>query len=352
MKDKKYIFNVLFLIILIAGTGYFLLRDQEITDIIKYIKQADKRYLLLGFALVMVFVSFESVIIHYLMRSLSYAISFIHCLKYSFIGFFVSAITPSATGGQPAQLYYMSGDGISMAVSSLVLMVVTVAYKLVLLVLGLLMMILKFDFVMEHVSNIALIMIYGVLVNIIVIGFLLIVIFKQSFAKKCIGKFILFLGKTRILKNHKNILKKVIKSISKYEASAVYLKTHKMVFFNVFAITFIQRVAYFAVTYAVYKAFGLSGYSALEIIILQLIISIAVDNLPLPGGIGASEGIFMIFFKEIFTTTYITAGLLLSRGLSYYLIIIMGGIVMAFAQITRKKRVLEVCPDTNTTKSK
>ena len=60
----------------------------------------------------------------------------------------------------------------------------------------------------------------------------------------------------------------------------------------------------------------------------------------------------MIFFKEIFTTTYITAGLLLSRGLSYYLIIIMGGIVMAFAQITRKKRVLEVRPDTNTTKNK
>ena len=54
---------------------------------------------------------------------------------------------------------------------------------------------------------------------------------------------------------------------------------------------------------------------------------------------GASEGIFIIFFREIFTSAYITAGLLLSRGLSYYLIIIMGGIITAFAQVTRKKRV-------------
>lgn len=339
MKDKKYIFNVLFLIVLMAGTGYFLLKDQEITEIIKYIKQADKFYLLIGFFLVMIYVSFESVIIYYLMKSLSYAVKFVHCLKYSFIGFFVSAITPSATGGQPAQLYYMSGDGISVAVSSLVLIVVTVAYKIVLLVLGVLMFLIEFDFVMEHISNIKLIMIYGVAVNLVVIGFLLFVILKQSFAKKSIGKFILFLGKIKILKNHKKVLKKIIKAISKYEDGAIYLKENKRVFFIVFVITFIQRIALFAVTFAVYKAFGLKGYSATEIIILQLIISIAVDNLPLPGGIGASEGIFMIFFAEIFTPAYITAGLLLSRGLSYYMIIILGGIVLAFAQITRKKRV-------------
>ena len=60
----------------------------------------------------------------------------------------------------------------------------------------------------------------------------------------------------------------------------------------------------------------------------------------------------MIFFKEIFTTTYITAGLLISRGLSYYLIIIMGGIVMAFAHITRKKRVSTMTAGTHTIKNK
>ncbi len=339
MKNKKYIFNVLFLIVLAAGTAYFLLKDQEISDIIKYIKQCNLFYIILGLIFVLIFVSFESVIIHYLMKTLSCAISFIHCLKYSFIGFFVSAITPSATGGQPAQLYYMSADGISVAVSSLVLMVVTIAYKAVLLVLAALMFVIEYGFVMSHINKIILILIFGIVVNVFMIGFLLFIIFKQSFAKKIIGKSILFLGRHKIIKNYDNVLRKVINSINKYEDGANYLRTHKLVFFNVFTITLFQRLALYAVTWAVYKSFGLSGYSAFEIITLQLIISLAVDNLPLPGGMGANEGIFLIFFEEIFTTAFITAGLLLSRFLSYYVIIILGGLITAFAQFTKKKRI-------------
>lgn len=339
MKIKKYIVNAIVLIVLIVGTFYFELRDQELDELFTYIKGANKIWLLIGLGMVLVFISFESVIIHYLMKSLSYAVGFLHCLKYSFIGFFVSAVTPSATGGQPAQLYFMKADGISVAVSSLVLMVVTVAYKAVLLFLAAIMFIFEYSFVMQHISNIVFIMIFGVVVNIIVIGLILILIFKPIFAKKFIGKTIMFLGKHKIIKNHDKVLKKTLISVSKYEAGADYLKTHKLVFFNVFIITIFQRVALLATTYVVYKSFGLEGCSAFEIITLQLIISLAVDNLPLPGGMGASEGIFMVFFEEIFTAQFITAGLLLSRGLSYYAVIIMGGIVTAVAWITKKKRI-------------
>lgn len=341
MKNKKYILNSIFLIVLMLGTGYFLFKDQELSELLKYIRLADIRYLLLGVVFLLIYVSFESVIIHYLMKTLSYTVKFIHCLKYSFIGFFVSAITPSATGGQPAQLIYMSSDGISMAISSLVLIIVTIAYKAVLLFLAFIMLIFEYDFVMSHISNIIFIMIFGIVVNVVVIGILMVVIFKQSFAKRTIGKIILFLGKHKLLKNHDKVLRNLLNSMSKYDAGAAYLKTHKRVFFNVFIITLIQRLALFAITYAVYKAFGLTEYGAIEIITLQLIISLAVDNLPLPGGMGASEGIFLLIFEEIFTSTFITAGLLLSRGLSYYLIIILGGAVLAVAQITRKKRIIE-----------
>ena len=339
MKAKKYILNILFLLVLMVGTFCFIFKDQEITSIVKYIKEADKGYLLIGFILLIVFVSLESVIIHYLLNTLSCKNNFFSCLKYSFVGFFVSAITPSATGGQPAQLYYMSGDGISAAVSTLVLIVVTIAYKLVLLFLGIVMFFVDFDFVMSHIENIKIIMIYGVAVNIVVIGFLLFIIFNHKFAKKLIGKFILFLAKNRIIKNHKKLLKKIIVAISKYEDGAIYLKSHLLIFFKVFFITVVQRISYFAITYFVYRSFGLNEYGFLEITILQLIISIAVDNIPLPGGMGANEGIFLVFYTKIFTLSYITAGLLLSRGISYYSIIILGGLVLAYAQITRKSKI-------------
>lgn len=49
---------------------------------------------------------------------------------------FYSGITPSATGGQPVQLYYMNKDGNKGSDSTIVLMTVAVIYKIVLVVLG------------------------------------------------------------------------------------------------------------------------------------------------------------------------------------------------------------------------
>ena len=170
----------------------------------------------------------------------------------------------------------------------------------------------------------------------------MLVIFKQSFSKKIVGNLLLWLGRHGIIKNYQHRIKKTLAAMSKYNQSAEYLKTHKRIIFNVFVITMLQRIALFAVTWAVYKAFGLSGCSAFEIITLQLIISLAVDNLPLPGGMGVSEGIFLVFFEEIFTKTFLTAGLLISRGLNYYSIIIIGGVITAVAQLTRKKRTTEL----------
>lgn len=341
MKKKKYLLNGLFLIALMCATFYFVLKDQEFDKLLYYISEANFSWLLVGLMLMLIFVSFESIIIHYLMKSLSCAINFVHCLKYSFVGFFVSAITPSATGGQPAQMYYMKSDGVPFTESSLVLMIVTIAYKAVLLFLAAVMLVVNSEFVMAHITGIEFIMIFGILVNIIVIGFLFLLVFRQSFAKKLVGNIILCLGRHGIVKNYHSKIKRIIASMSKYNQSAAYLKSHKKIIFNVFVITTIQRLSLFAITWAIYKAFGLSGVSAFEIITLQLIISLAVDNLPLPGGLGVSEGIFLLFFEEIFTEKYLTAGLLISRGFNYYAIIIIGGIVTAIAQLTRKKHTAE-----------
>ena len=80
-----------------------------------------------------------------------------------------------------------------------------------------------------------------------------------------------------------------------YQNTAVYLGTHKMVLVNVLAITFAQRFALFAATWFVYRAFHLSGISFITIVLLQAVISVSVDMLPLPGGMGISETLFLKF---------------------------------------------------------
>ena len=84
--------------------------------------------------------------------------------------------------------------------------------------------------------------------------------------------------------------------MEKYRETASYFKTHKLVVLNVLGITFAQRISLFLSTYFVYRAFGLQGVSAMTILLLQAAISISVDMLPLPGGMGISEKLFLTIF--------------------------------------------------------
>lgn len=336
-KYRKAVVNTLFIGVLLGLTLYFLLRDQEIPQILAAMERARPGWLAVGLICVLIFVCSESVIINYLMRSLKYKAPLLRCIKYSFVGFFFSCVTPSATGGQPAQVFYMKKDGLDISVSSLVLMVVTVAYKAVLLILGGLAFITQPVFVCEHLGNVIYILIYGIVVNIAFIAFLLMVIFKTSLARSCARTVVGWLGRWGVLKNPEESKKKVEQSLEKYHQAAMWLKGHKMALFHVLWMTMIQRMALFAVTWLVYRSFGLGDVGLWQIIALQTIISLSVDMLPLPGGIGASETSFMIMFEKIFGKSLVLPGMLLSRGISYYALVVISGAVTCGAHLCSQR---------------
>ena len=119
----------MFLTAVFAVTMCSVFYNEDLGSIIGYIKSADSRYWLIGVIFVIIFIESESVIIYYMFRSLGESVKFTHCCLYSFVGFFFCLVTPSATGGQPAQLYFMKKDGLSLTISTMVLVIVTITYK-------------------------------------------------------------------------------------------------------------------------------------------------------------------------------------------------------------------------------
>ncbi len=97
-------------------------------------------------------------------------------------------------------------------------------------------------------------------------------------------------------------------------------------------ITFIQRFALFAVTWMVYRAFGLSGTAAADVVLLQAVISVSVDMLPLPGGMGISESLFLKIFAPVFASLTLPA-MVLSRGLGYYSQLAISAVFTIVAQV-------------------
>lgn len=335
MENKKKLFwEVVFLIVVFAGTVYGVFHGEDLGKSIRIIREVKKIYLLPAVACVVFFIWGESIIIHYLMRTLGTRLKKWTCFLFSSIGFFFSCITPSASGGQPAQIYYMRRKNIPIPVATLVLMIVTITYKAVLVLVGLAIIVFGQGFMHRYLTGILPVFYLGILLNVLCVGFMLILVFHTTLAQSLMEKGLGFLEKLHLMHYKQSRHEKLNAAMEKYKETAVYFKTHKHVVLIVLAITFAQRFALFLSTYFVYLAFGLSDYAVGTIVMLQAVISISVDMLPLPGGMGISEKLFLTIFVPVFGAQLVLPGMILSRALSYYTELLLSALLTVLAHFT------------------
>ena len=341
-NKKKAIFNTIFLILIFSITVYMVFKGEDLGEIIHTVRQADPVYLLISVVCVVLFILGESVIIFYMMRTLGAKVKMGHCALYSFVGFFFSCITPSATGGQPAQIYYMKKEKIPIPVSTLVLMIVTITYKMVLVVIGLGLMIFGRGFIRTHMYDIRHIFYLGTGLNVFCVASMLLLVFHPVLARSILVKGMELLEKMHLMRHKSTRIEKLNASMDQYRDTAVFLKEHKQVIVNVFAITMFQRFALFTATWFVYKAFGLGGVKAVAVITLQAVIAVSVDMLPLPGGMGISEKLFAMIFIPVFGKRLLLPGMILSRGIGYYTELGLSALLTIVANFTiGRKREIE-----------
>lgn len=335
---KKGLLNALFLLSVFALTIWAVFRDQDLGQIAECLAMADWRFLPPAVACVVLFIIGESAIILYLLRTLGTKARFGHCCLYSFIGFFYSCITPSASGGQPMQVIAMRKDDVPVAVSTVVLAIVTITYKLVLVVIGCLVMLLRPPGIMSYLEGVEGLVYLGLALNVGAIAILLLLVFKPSIVRSCAKAVLGWVSRIRPFRNPDKINAKLGSMMNQYAGTADYYREHKLVMINVFVLTFVQRAFLFLVTWLTYKAFGLSGERLFTIVTLQGMISVVVDMLPLPGGMGISETLFLQIFLPIFGSELVLPGMIISRGVSYYTQLLLSAVMTVAASFILRKR--------------
>ena len=334
-KTKRNLFNALFLVALLGLTIWAVFKDQDFGVILHTLSQITPGFLLAGFILVIVYVCSESVIIKYLLSTVQIKVPLFNCIRYSFVGFFYSCITPSATGGQPMQIYYMKKQNIDIPTATIILMLVTIEYKFVLVFIGLAVAIFGQDLITTLSVDVQFFLYLGIALNVFCVLFMSLLVFLPGTAKYLITKGFALLKKIHLMKEKNNRTERLEQSMETYKGASRFLKENKLAIFNTTIISFIQRFFLFAITYVVYRSFGLNTETFFTITILQAVISISVDMLPLPGGMGISEGLYLRIFTPIFHgTAMTTASLLVSRGFSYYILVIVSGIVSFITHLT------------------
>lgn len=329
---KKVIKNGIFLLAIFLLTIFGVFHGENLSQMFAAIKKADIRWLFLGVAMVVCFIWGESFIIWYMLRSFRIYQKKRICFLLSSVGFFFSCITPSASGGQPMQLYYMNKEKIPMPVSAVVLMIVTITYKLVLVVVGIGILIFGKEFQYHYLRGIFPIYYLGLVLNVLCVGFMTVLVFHTWLAERILMKAEAWLERLHLMKRLERRKRKLRAAMETYRETARYLKQHKRVLVIVVLCTFVQRFALFAVTWMVYRSFGLIRLCMTDVVLLQAVIALAVDMLPLPGGMGISEALFLKIFAPVFGTLLLPA-MVLSRGLGYYSELLISAVFTAVAQI-------------------
>lgn len=310
-----------FFILLAVLALYTVFQDNDTAMVAASLKKMKLPYLFAAAAEALAFTMMEGVMIWYLLRALQGKARFADCIRYSFVGFFYSGITPSATGGQPMQLYHMKRDGNDLSASTVVLMTVALVYKLVLVLMGIAMVVFGFPVLQTNLGNYLNLFYLGMFLNTALVAVLLIVMVFPSFARWMLLSVEKLLVKGRLMKKSQYRTDKIHRFIQSYQNAVQFLLKNKTQVAAVTLATFGQRCLVFILPYIVYCGFGLEGADAQTIFMIQMSIYLAVDMLPLPGAQGITELMYKRAFRDIFTVEYVVPSMCVSRGISFYFLL-------------------------------
>ena len=332
-STKKLIRNFVVFVVLILLTLWVILKDQSITEIVDVYKDVKMQYVFIGILCMVVFLTLEGVNIRRTLNELGEKTSLKNCIKYSLIGSFFSSITPAASGGQPMQIYYMHKDGISVAHSTLALLINLTSMQITTISLAVFSLIFNYKFM-----NRVLIILFciGIFLNASALAILLISIISRRISKALI-EFVVKILKFFKVKNLYRKKKKFLKELKRYQNSAKYVKSNKKLMAKIFITTLIQFTIYYSIAYWTYLALDQSGSNIFELTTMQSVLFATVSGIPSPGSVGVSEGAFIEIFRNIYPTHMIKSATLIHRGINFYLFVIICGIVVVINDIKSRK---------------
>ena len=332
-KIRKTITNLIIFILLIILTFSIVFQGQDVSEIFNIIKNVKIEYIFIGIIAMCIYIMGETINIGRILKELGEKSSFIRNIRYTLIGFFFSAITPAASGGQPMEIYYMHKDNIKVAHSTLALLLHLCSFQIVSLTFGILSAIIHFDVLK---SGLIYLFILGIALNMSALALLIIGIFSKRLSAALVRGFVKLLKFFRIKKIEEK-QEKLERELASYQESAVYIKNHKLLMVKTLITTLIQMLVYYSIPYWVYLAFGYSTEKIWTLLTLQAVLYATVSGIPLPGSVGASEGGFIGIFRNVFPQAMINSAMILNRGISFYLFVLISAVVVIYSTLKDKK---------------
>lgn len=333
---KKQIISMVVIILLMVFTFFVLNSGAEAVswkDFFSYLRQLEAPVFLFA-AIFCVFLSISSEA-----ASLAFILSKISKKKptvsgsmvYATSDIYFSAITPSATGGQPAAAYYMSKTGYSASKATVALLLNTFQYTLALIVLGALGFIMSPRALVGTDIKVKLFVLVAIVFNVLLI---VLCIFCMVFPNiiRAIGRFgIALLCRLHIFKNRDEKELAFEEYLADYRRVVKTFSKRPSVWIVPLIFNLLQRLFLYCVPLFVFLAEGGAPETVSQVLAHQTIVTLGANSVPIPGAMGVSEYLFIVLLGSFFTKRNLS--MILVRTISHYFAFISCGILTLIVHI-------------------
>lgn len=262
-----------------------------------------------------------------------------HGILYSAADIYFSAITPSASAGQPASAFFMSRDGIPVAKSAVILVLNMLFYTGALAIVGVIGFVLDpsiyygLDTLAQTLVMIGFIILLGLCVIFIL------VLKKERWIRNVAVKCVRLGKKLHLIRDVDGRVKKIDSAIEQYKNCADLISKNKPAMFAAFFLNLLQRFSLVSTTVLVYLAFGGSMSNLASVTAVSCLVLVGVYSLPVPGGMGVADFLLLSGLCQIEDVASTANLALFSRGISFYSCILLTIIILIVGYILQNKRI-------------
>ena len=343
-SKRKQVIGIITIIVLLIITILIIKSRGEDIDfrmIMNTMRHANPGFFVLAVVSMLFYVHIEGRAIAIIARPLGYKLKRRHTFVYASADIYFSAITPSATGGQPASAYYMIRDGMKGSDATITLVLNILLYTASLIILGLWALAWKFEFLIQCTRMIKILYVVGLATQILLLLLCILCMVSRETIRNLGGLLAKLLYKLRIIKSKTKMMRGIRDFVNRYEKSANLVKSKPLVVINALCMNILQRFAYCAIGYFVYRSLGFNSMSFWDIAAITLLLMMSVNSLPIPGAVGVSEGSFLSIFKSIYTNILLVPAMTMTRLINYYICFILCGAVTLSYHVSLVKRNYE-----------
>lgn len=311
-------------------------QDMSVSRLLDILRSSDKPFFLLAIVSAALFVWFEGVAICSILKYAGHPRSLKKGFLYSTSDIYFSAITPSATGGQPASAFFMARDGIPMGIITATLILNLMMYTLSIIVLGILSVAISprafGDF---GIGSRIFIGIGFVGLSVLVLIFF-ILLKKEELIFKPLSKLITFLYNKGLIKEKDKKISRLSKIGNDYKDCSALISGRKRVLLTAFFWNLIQRTCQLVVPMLIYASLGGEKIKMALVFSKQCLVTIGYNFVPIPGGMGISDYLMIDGFCRMMNRQMAYNVELISRGITFYVCVSISGIITLIGFLCRR----------------